>query len=61
MIDIGINNPVENYLAALEEQAGYSRHVCPADHDHAYMKVVIDAMKEKVSATIISFWLAVRL
>ena len=36
VIDLGINNPVENYLAgARRAQARYSRHVGAADHHHA--------------------------
>ena len=34
--DIGINNSVEDYLAALATaQTGYSGHVGAFDHDHA--------------------------
>ncbi|MBK9080927.1 MAG: B12-binding domain-containing protein [Rhizobiales bacterium] len=48
VIDIGINNPVENYLAALEEHRpdilGMSALLTTT---MPYMKVVIDAMKEK--------------
>lgn len=48
VIDIGINNPVENYLAALEEHKpdilGMSALLTTT---MPYMKVVIDAMKEK--------------
>ena len=36
VVDLGINNPVENYLEALEtEAARHSGHVRPADHHHA--------------------------
>jgi len=46
--DLGINNPVENYLEALEEHApdilGMSALLTTT---MPYMKVVIDAMKEK--------------
>jgi len=48
VIDIGINNPVENYLAALEEHQpdilGMSALLTTT---MPYMKVVIDAMVEK--------------
>jgi corrinoid protein of di/trimethylamine methyltransferase len=48
VIDIGINNPVENYLAAIEEHqpdiVGMSALLTTT---MPYMKVVIDAMKEK--------------
>ncbi|QFT32823.1 B12-binding domain-containing protein [Roseibium porphyridii] len=48
VIDIGINNPVENYLAALEEHQpdilGMSALLTTT---MPYMKVVIDEMKEK--------------
>jgi methylmalonyl-CoA mutase cobalamin-binding domain/chain len=48
VIDIGINNPVENYLAALEEHKpdilGMSALLTTT---MPYMKVVIEAMKEK--------------
>jgi methylmalonyl-CoA mutase cobalamin-binding domain/chain len=48
VIDIGINNPVENYLAALEEHQpdilGMSALLTTT---MPYMKVVIDTMKEK--------------
>ncbi|WP_153769493.1 B12-binding domain-containing protein [Labrenzia sp. CE80] len=48
VIDIGINNPVENYLAALEEHKpdilGMSALLTTT---MPYMKVVIDAMVEK--------------
>ncbi|MEP0233226.1 B12-binding domain-containing protein [Roseibium sp.] len=48
VIDIGINNPVENYLAALEEHKpdilGMSALLTTT---MPYMKVVIDAMIEK--------------
>ncbi len=48
VIDIGINNPVENYLAALEEHKpdilGMSALLTTT---MPYMKVVIDTMKEK--------------
>ena len=48
VIDIGINNPVENYLAALEEHEpdilGMSALLTTT---MPYMKVVIDTMKEK--------------
>ncbi len=48
VIDIGINNPVENYLAAIEEHQpdilGMSALLTTT---MPYMKVVIDAMKEK--------------
>ena len=48
VIDLGINNPVENYLAALEEHKpdilGMSALLTTT---MPYMKVVIDAMKEK--------------
>jgi len=48
VIDIGINNPVENYLAALEEHKpdilGMSALLTTT---MPYMKVVIDEMKEK--------------
>jgi len=48
VIDIGINNPVENYLAALEEHQpdilGMSALLTTT---MPYMKVVIDAMIEK--------------
>ena len=36
VVNLGINNPVENYLKAIDEHApGYPRHVGPADHHHA--------------------------
>jgi len=48
VIDIGINNPVENYLAALEEHKpdiiGMSALLTTT---MPYMKVVVDAMVEK--------------
>lgn len=48
VIDIGINNPVENYLAAIEEHKpdilGMSALLTTT---MPYMKVVIDTMKEK--------------
>jgi corrinoid protein of di/trimethylamine methyltransferase len=48
VIDLGINNPVENYIAALEEHKpdilGMSALLTTT---MPYMKVVIDAMKEK--------------
>lgn len=48
VIDIGINNPVENYIAALEEHQpdilGMSALLTTT---MPYMKVVIDEMKEK--------------
>ena len=48
VIDIGINNPVENYLAALEEHKpdilGMSALLTTT---MPYMKVVIDTLKEK--------------
>ncbi len=48
VIDIGINNPVENYLAAIEEHKpdilGMSALLTTT---MPYMKVVIDAMKER--------------
>ncbi len=48
VIDIGINNPVENYLAAIEEHQpdilGMSALLTTT---MPYMKVVIDTMKEK--------------
>jgi 5-methyltetrahydrofolate--homocysteine methyltransferase len=48
VIDIGINNPVENYLAALEEHKpdilGMSALLTTT---MPYMKTVIDTMKEK--------------
>ncbi len=48
VIDLGINNPVENYLAALEEHKpdilGMSALLTTT---MPYMKVVIDALKEK--------------
>ena len=48
VIDLGINNPVENYLEALEEHKpdilGMSALLTTT---MPYMKVVIDAMEEK--------------
>jgi len=48
VIDLGINNPVENYLAAIEEHSpdilGMSALLTTT---MPYMKVVIDTMKEK--------------
>ena len=48
VIDIGINNPVENYLRALEEHKpdilGMSALLTTT---MPYMKVVIDTMKER--------------
>ena len=48
VINIGINNPVENYLAAMEEHkpdiVGMSALLTTT---MPYMKVVIDTMKEK--------------
>jgi 5-methyltetrahydrofolate--homocysteine methyltransferase len=48
VIDIGINNPVENYLAAIEEHQpdilGMSALLTTT---MPYMKVVIDTLKEK--------------
>jgi methylmalonyl-CoA mutase cobalamin-binding domain/chain len=48
VIDLGINNPVEKYLAALEEHKpdilGMSALLTTT---MPYMKVVIDTMKEK--------------
>ncbi len=48
VIDIGINNPVENYLAAIEEHQpdilGMSALLTTT---MPYMKVVVEAMKEK--------------
>ena len=48
VVDLGINNPVENYLAALEQHApdilGMSALLTTT---MPYMKVVIDTMKEK--------------
>jgi methylmalonyl-CoA mutase cobalamin-binding domain/chain len=48
VIDLGINNPVENYIAALEEHKpdiiGMSALLTTT---MPYMKVVIDTMKEK--------------
>jgi methylmalonyl-CoA mutase cobalamin-binding domain/chain len=48
VIDLGINNPVENYLAAMEEHQpdilGMSALLTTT---MPYMKVVIDTMKEK--------------
>ena len=48
VIDLGINNPVENYLAALEEHQpdilGMSALLTTT---MPYMKVVIDALKER--------------
>jgi len=47
VIDLGINNPVENYLAAIEEHepdiVGMSALLTTT---MPYMKVVIDTMKE---------------
>ena len=62
VIDIGINNPVENYLEAIEEHnpdiLGMSALLTTT---MPYMKVVIDAMKSKrASATITSSWSAAR-
>ena len=47
VIDIGINNPVESYFEALEEQARNPRHVGAFTTTMPYMKVVIDALVEK--------------
>src|SRR3546814_4267026 len=48
VIDLGINNPVETYLAAIEEHQpdilGMSALLTTT---MPYMKVVVDAMKEK--------------
>ena len=48
VVDLGINNPVENYLAAIEEHqpdiVGMSALLTTT---MPYMKVVIDTMKEK--------------
>ena len=48
VVDLGINNPVENYLAALEEHKpdilGMSALLTTT---MPYMKVVIDTMKEQ--------------
>jgi len=48
VIDLGINNPVENYLAALEEHKpdilGMSALLTTT---MPYMKVVIDTLKEQ--------------
>jgi hypothetical protein len=48
VVDLGINNPVENYLEALEERT--ARHLGMSallTTTMPYMKVVIDTMKEK--------------
>ena len=54
VIDLGINNPVENYLDALEKHKpdilGMSALLATT---MPYMKVVVDAMVEKASGTII--------
>jgi len=48
VIDLGINNPVENYLAALEEhQPDILGMSAVLTTTMPYMKVVIDAMVEK--------------
>ncbi len=62
VIDIGINIPVEEYLAALEEHKpdvlGMSALLTTT---MPYMKVVIDTMKEKVFAmTTLCWWEALR-
>ena len=62
VIDLGINNPVEKYLAALEQhQARHSRHVGAADHDHAlHESRHRHAEGEAASATTTSCWSAAR-
>ncbi len=48
VVDIGINNPVENYIAALErEEADILGMSALLTTTMPYMKVVIDTMKEK--------------
>jgi methylmalonyl-CoA mutase cobalamin-binding domain/chain len=48
VVDLGINNPVEKYLAALEEhQADILGMSALLTTTMPYMKVVIDTMKEK--------------
>ncbi|SDE13998.1 corrinoid protein [Limimaricola pyoseonensis] len=48
IVDLGINNPVENYLEALErEQADILGMSALLTTTMPYMKVVIDTMKEK--------------
>ena len=44
VVDLGINNPVEDYLAALEEILGMSALLTTT---MPYMKVVVDTMVEK--------------
>jgi methanogenic corrinoid protein MtbC1 len=47
-VDLGINNPVENYIGALErEQADILGMSALLTTTMPYMKVVIDTMKEK--------------
>jgi methylmalonyl-CoA mutase cobalamin-binding domain/chain len=48
IVDLGINNPVENYLAALErEEADILGMSALLTTTMPYMKVVIDTLKEK--------------
>ena len=35
VVDLGINNPVENYICALEPKNPTFGNVSPADHHHA--------------------------
>jgi len=62
VVDLGINIDVDKYLAALEEHEpdilGMSALLTTT---MPYMKVVIDTMKEKGSATITSFLLVAHL
>ena len=61
VIDLGINNAVEKYLDAIEQHKpdilGMSALLTTT---MPYMKVVIDALKEKGCATTTSCWSAAR-
>ncbi len=61
MVDLGINNPVENYLEALEEHKpdilGMSALLTTT---MPYMKVVIDTLIDQANAMIISCWSGAR-
>jgi methanogenic corrinoid protein MtbC1 len=60
VIDLGINNAVEKYMAAIEEHQpdiiGMSALLTTT---MPYMKVVIDTMKERAFVTTTSCWSAV--
>jgi methanogenic corrinoid protein MtbC1 len=61
VVDLGINNAVEAYLEALEtEQPDILGMSALLTTTMPYMKVVIDTMNERASATTTSCWWAAR-